>query len=102
MPANLTDADLTELERLSAAANPARWRLDRGESDGMKWVAIDHGRGVVVSVMEEEPGAWDSEIEEMVEADLSLIVAMRNGLPRLLAEVRDGRGPDNPVVVRGR
>jgi hypothetical protein len=97
-PESVNDIDADDLTRLEAGASPGPWRIARGESDGMKYVAVEHRRGTVVSVMEEEPGARDDEMEGLIEAELKLAPAARTALPALLAEVRRLRG-DSPGIV---
>src|SRR4029077_17975206 len=91
-PESVNDIDVDDLTRLEAGASPGPWRIAHGESDGMKYVAVERRRGTAVSVMEKEPGAWDDEMEGLIEAELKLAAAARNALPALLAEVRRLRG----------
>jgi hypothetical protein len=98
MANTLSDAALTELERLDVAS-PAPWRLDYTEDD-VESFAIEHAGGLVLLVQETEAGEWDDEVRKRIEADLTLAVAARNSLTALVAKVRRLRGDQLIIIDR--
>jgi hypothetical protein len=87
MPANITDADLSELQRLSNAAAPGPWEVDHTKSD-VESYAVVHAGGTVCLESEEQPGDFDQDLRDMIAADFAFIAAARTAVPALVAEVR--------------
>ena len=73
---DLTDEKLDELQRLSDAATPGKWK---------------RGRDSASAYVFDAKGAWICTASRSV-ADASFIAASRTALPALIAEVRRGRG----------
>jgi len=91
--------DLEELERLEKAATPAPWML----WDSCSWRRI--GRtDQTTSVLTPTRHPWDGHSDlDCREADMDLLIAARNALPALLAELRAHRAfaeACEPVIAR--
>lgn len=81
----LTDAELDAIEALIKDASPAPWAMgysgwSRREQDDQ--IADARGDAVIMAQDEQGGSSWGRD------EDARLIVASRNALPRLLAEVR--------------
>jgi hypothetical protein len=87
MAANITDADLSELQRLSNAAAPAPWTLEHVKAD-VESYAVIHSGGTICVESEEQPGDFDQDLRDMIAADFAFIAAARSAVPALVAEVR--------------
>jgi hypothetical protein len=76
---------LEELEALVQLASPAPWKLERGwEGDDPGFYVVDAAGEIVVAFSD-----YGNAVEQMSEADLELIVAMRNQVAALLKRVHD-------------
>ena len=82
----LSDAELSELERLSSEASPAPWVASvegRDHTSGDDVIAVGEPR--------EEDMYVSRDTGPASRADLEFIAAARNLLPRLIAELRRTR-----------
>ncbi|MCF8533853.1 MAG: hypothetical protein K9G48_12675 [Reyranella sp.] len=83
----LTDAELAELAAADRSATPGPWTAARPEQKGEEWP-----HGIIVAAVARGMGIYISgDSATFPSADRSLIVAARNALPALLAEVREHR-----------
>ena len=86
----LSEDELDELGRLIGAASPAPWQVFAGPGIGgpdfIRLGGDDDSKPDMYIAHDGQPAPV---------ADLDLIAAARNYLPRLIAEVRDLRGRDS-------
>ena len=54
----------------------------------MECYAVVHPNGDICAESDEEPGDFDQELRDMIEADFAFIAAAREAVPKLVAEVR--------------
>jgi hypothetical protein len=87
MAANITDADLSDLKRLSKAASPGPWEVEHTKGD-VECYAVVHATGDVCAESEEDPGDFDQDVRDSIEADFAVIAAAWEAVPKLVAEVR--------------
>jgi hypothetical protein len=90
MSERLTDAELSELERLDREATPGPWDTDLETSAGRCWVDSRRHQNMLAEPLfnVRPPSARHMEQRER---DASFIAAARNALPKLLAEIRELR-----------
>jgi hypothetical protein len=87
----LTDAELSELERLTDAAAPAPWIAFTGPGiGGPEFIRLDGVDDQFPPDMYVARGWGWNDIAPS--ADIEFIAAARNYMPRLLAELRRRRG----------
>lgn len=90
---HITDEELSELERLEKAATPANWfTVPYGDGDTIVIHSDEESRVFFPPLpvgYSASPGSYGD--PAVIKADMALIAAMRNALPRLLAEVRRAR-----------
>jgi hypothetical protein len=85
----VSDEELSELGALAAAATPGPW---------VAWIEGEHGLGGDSMIQLGLPGEFPSDMyvfhdrQPAPAADLKFIAAARNYVPRLIAELRRGRG----------
>ena len=82
----LSDEELEQLERLSAAASPAPWTAFTGAAlGGPEFIQI-------TTDDDREPDMYvEHDGQPAPAADLEFIASARNAIPRLIAEVRHRR-----------
>jgi hypothetical protein len=87
IPANITNADLSELDLLSRAAVPGPWEVDHTKIEVEPYFVI-HTTGTICLESEEQPGDFEQDLRDMIAADFAFVAAARTAVPALVAEVR--------------
>ena len=95
---DLTDEQLTELERLDAEGDGLPWYVEHQDEEEEAF-SVCRPYGEVCWYSEGDEGDFDDEIRGMIQRNFALVAAARNALRPLIAEVRRQRRADAAIVV---